>query len=286
MGKRKLTFIVAWIMVGTFILGGCSDPKIVNVDINPPTKGLLHYLKQDQMVNVSDNGYKVRVESSTAEVNSETEVKLTLRVLDSSGLPVRKFSEDMTKLMHLIVVSSDLSSFSHLHPEYKGKGIFSVAYKFPFGGDFLLISEFMPDKQGVTVYKQWISVKGKSPLAEKLISDTATKQTVGGLDVSLSMMPDAKHLAAGQTAMLNFRFTDAKTHKPVKLEPYLGTAGHCVILNDTANQYLHVHAATDMSSGENVMFHTQFPASGTYKLWAQVQYGGKVNVVPYVIRVQ
>lgn len=282
----KLVSFGVWILIGSIFLGGCSDSNFNNVDINPPTKGLLHYLQQGQMANVSDNGYRVRVESSAAQVKSDTEVELTLRVLDPSGMPVQTFSEDMTKLMHLIVVSSDLSSFSHLHPEYKGKGTFSITHKFPSGGKFLLISEFMPDKRGVTVYKQWITVKGVSPKAEKLVPDTILQKTVDGLDVSLSMMPDANYLAAGQTAMLNFRFTDAKTNKPVRLEPYLGTAGHCVILNDQANQYLHVHAVKDMSTGENVMFHTMFPVRGNYKLWVQVQYSGKVIVVPFVIKVQ
>jgi hypothetical protein len=282
----KLVFFGVWIMIGAIVLGGCSDSKFDNVDMNPPTKGLLHYLQQGQMANVSDYGYRVIVESSAAEIKSDTEVGLTLRVLDPSGMPVQRLSEDMTKLMHLIVVISDLSSFSHLHPEYKGKGIFSITHKFPSGGKFLLISEFMPDKKGVTVYKQWINIKGESPKAEKLVPDTVLLRTVDGLDVSLSMMPDAKHLAAGQTAMLNFRFTDAKTNESVKLEPYLGTAGHCVILNDQANQYLHVHAVKDMSTGENVMFHTLFPVSGNYKLWVQVQYSGKVIVVPFVIEVQ
>jgi hypothetical protein len=110
----KLVFFVALIMIGSFVLGGCSDSKFVNVDINPPTKGLLHALQQGQMANVSDNGYTVRVEPSAVEVNSDTEEEFTLRVLDPSGMPVQTFSEDMTKLMHLIVVIGDLSSFSHL----------------------------------------------------------------------------------------------------------------------------------------------------------------------------
>ena len=278
--------IVIGLLITLILVGGCSSRTMDNVDIHPPTQGLLHYLKKDQMANVSDRGYKVLVKTAAPIVRSKREVQLSLEVVDPSGIPVNTLSEDMTKLMHLIIVSSDLSSFSHVHPKYEGAGKFTVKFQFPFGGDFLLISEFMPDRQGLTVYKQWLKVKGDKPQAEQLTPDTTLHTTIDGVNVSLSMMPDAREVKAGQMAMLTFHLTDASTGKPISLEPYLGTSGHCVILDSKAKQYLHVHAAGEMSRGASVMFHTEFPAKGIYKVWGQFQYKGNVIVVPFVISVQ
>ncbi|MFC5652549.1 hypothetical protein ACFPYJ_26205 [Paenibacillus solisilvae] len=281
--KAAIVFLLTIILI---IVSGCSGHTMDNVDIHPPTQGLLHYLQKDQMANVSDRGYKVSVKTSSAAVSSKNEAQLTLEVADPSGVPVNSFTEDMTKLMHLIIVSSDLSSFSHVHPEYEGEGKFTVKFKFPSGGDYLLITEFMPGDKGLTVYKQWIKVEGDKPQAKKLTPDTDLERNIDGVNISLSMMPDAKEVRAGQMAMLDFRLTDAATGKDIPLEPYLGTSGHCVILDSKAKQYLHVHAVSEMSRGSSVMFHTAFPTSGTYKVWGQFQYRGKVIVVPFVITVQ
>lgn len=282
--NNRVTIILILVML--ILLGGCSRRTMDNVDIHPPRQGLLHYMQQDQMANVSDRGYKVKLKTAVPTVSSKSEVNLMLEVVDPSGIPVTTFTEDMTKLMHLIIVSSDLSSFSHVHPVYEGAGKFSVKFQFPFGGDFLLITEFKPDRQNVTVYKQWMRVEGDKPQAGQLTPDTIFHKTIGGVNISLSMMPDVKEVKAGQMAMLNFHLTDATTGKPIPLEPYLGTSGHCVILDSKAKQYLHVHAAGEMSRGSSVMFHTEFPASGTYKVWGQFQYQGKVIIVPFVISVQ
>ncbi|WP_090977466.1 hypothetical protein [Paenibacillus sp. CF384] len=270
------------------LLGGCSGKPLRNVEIDPPTRGLLHYLQQDQMTNVSDRGYKVIVaEEEEKSAQSGREIGLELQVLDPSGVPVERFTEDMTKLMHLIVVSADLSTFSHVHPVHEGQGKFKVKLSFPHGGRFLLISEFMPDDVGLTVYKKWITVGGEEPASEKLTVSESMQTVVAGVEVTLTAMPDVQEIKAGEMAMLNFTLKDAATGKPIKLEPFLGTAGHCVILDESATQYLHVHAVSGMSSGSSssVMFHTQFPKAGLYKLWGQFQYQGKVLVVPFVIKV-
>ncbi|AZN42966.1 hypothetical protein [Paenibacillus albus] len=284
--RKRLSTALTMILI-VLVLSSCAGEPMRNVQINPPSKGLIHYLQQDQMANVSDNGYRAVIDTtSTKELQSNEEASIQLQVLDPSGKPVQHFKEDMTKLMHLIVVSSDLSTFEHIHPDYVANGWFHAKVNFPHGGQFLLVSEFMPDNAGLTVYKQWVTVDGKKAAAKKLVPDKQFTQTVDGLQITLSAMPDIAEVRGGDMAMLNFTLKDAATGKFIQLEPYLGTAGHCVILDEKAKQYLHVHAASDMSSGSNVMFHAEFPKAGIYKLWGQFQYKGKVIVAPFVIEVK
>ncbi|WP_308635912.1 hypothetical protein [Paenibacillus silvisoli] len=278
---------IRWLAAGMalLLLGGCTGEPLRNVEVQPPTRGLLHYLQQDRMTNVSDRGYKVTIAAEQgAKIGQDAE--LTLQVVDPSGMPVEQFTEDMTKLMHLIVVSSDLSSFSHVHPMHEGKGLFKTKVSFPHGGRFLLISEFMPNEEDLTVVKQWVTVDGEEPAREQLVPAKSLETAVDGVNVTLSMMPGLSEVKAGEMAMLQFTLRDAETGEAVKLEPYLGTSGHCVILDESATQYLHVHAATEMSTGSSVMFHTEFPKAGVYKLWGQFQYKGKVLVVPFVVEVK
>ncbi|QHW33273.1 hypothetical protein GZH47_22430 [Paenibacillus rhizovicinus] len=290
--QARRIWSAAGLLAAILLLGGCGSGTMSGVDVHPPTKGLLHYLQQaGQMGNVSDRGYRVTAEAEDGQPSAGAEAALTLQVSDASGRPVQAFADDMTKLMHFIVVSKDLSEFQHLHPEYEGQGKFSVKLTFPRGGPFLLVSEFMPDGKGLTVYKQWMDVSGGGTgAAQELEAADATQNalptvTVNGLDIKLTAMPQLNELKAGEMVMLAFSVRKAGTDERIVLEPYLGTAGHCVILDEKAEQYLHVHAAAEMSTGSSVMFHAEFPKAGVYKLWAQFQYEGQVVTAPFVLRV-
>lgn len=220
------------------------------------------------------------------EVDNWMTLVITLQVLNSSDIPVNVFSEDMTKLMHLIVVDKSLRFFAHVHPIYEGNGIFRAELTVPYGGNYLFVTEFIPDKKGVTVYKQWLNAAGKvmEPIHETLDEVYAT--TVDGVSFTLSVMPSFKELRAGEMVMLNFHYEDAITGESIELEPFLGTSGHGVIFDMKAEQYVHVHAADGMSSEGNVMFHAEFPKSGLYKVWGQFKYKGKIIIVPYLVEVK
>jgi hypothetical protein len=75
------------------------------------------------------------------------------------------------------------------------------------------------------------------------------------------------------------------------LQPYLGAMGHCVIVSEDGQTYLHSHPeqlfnpTPDTHGGPAVMFHTIFPHPGLYKIWGQFQRNGKVLVSSFVVNV-
>jgi len=281
---KRISSIMIYCLCAVMLLIGCSAPPMYNKDYEPPSKGLLPYLQKGAMNNPSNQGYSVILYD--AEEKGTGEQVMLLQVLNANGESVSDFSEDMTKLMHLIVVSRDLQFFSHVHPEYEGEGIFRAELDLSYGGDFLFITEFIPDKKGITVHKQWVRGDGApSTIADLAVSESYL-ETVGQVEFKLSVHPSFKELRSGEMAMLVFSYRDVDTGEPVELEPYLGTGGHCVILDETASQYVHVHAMDGMNSHGSVMFHAEFPTAGIYKLWGQFQLKGEVLVVPFVIRVQ
>lgn len=239
------------------------------------------------MKNPTSNGYVVEVSTSDGEIVSGQSETLLLAVKDEAGKPVNRFTEDMTKLFHFIIVSRDLSIFAHIHPEFNENGTFEIQHQFPFAGDFLLISEFIPAGKELTVHKQWITLPGTSRANSSVSPDSSSTKTIDDVVVTLSTMPDSDELKAGQMVMLNFQLTDKNSGKPIAdVEPFLGTRGHAVILDSSADRYLHVHAMDGMGGGSNVMFHTEFPAAGLYKIWGQFQVNGKVIVAPFVLQVK
>jgi hypothetical protein len=96
--------------------------------------------------------------------------------------------------------------------------------------------------------------------------------------------------AAGIETYLLFRFT-ADGQPVTDLEPYLGAMGHCVVISEDGQHYLHCHPEqlwtpkADAHGGPAVTFHTVFPKPGRYKIWGQFQRHGKVIVASFVLDV-
>ena len=87
---------------------------------------------------------------------------------------------------------------------------------------------------------------------------------------------------SGQDSDFALRFTDTATGRPVTgLQPYLGAAGHIVILRSDGTRFAHAHAETTdgrgrptfatpgSTFGPDLGFHTRFETAGTYRLWGQ-----------------
>ncbi|OMF38384.1 hypothetical protein BK133_02355 [Paenibacillus sp. FSL H8-0548] len=283
---RMISVLIVPLLILMLAATGCTSTTLKNVDMEPSTQGLLAALQKEQMTAASDLGYQVTITDITESEPRIGKSDLYLHVLDSAGQPVTEFKEDMTKLMHLIAVSKDLSSFQHVHPELVEGNLFHAQLDFPFASPYLVTTEFRPNKAEATVHKQWLQISGTETSNEPLLPEQVWQKEMNGLQITLSASPALSEMKAGQMVMLLFRIMDTETGKPInKIEPFLGTSGHCVILSSDAQQYVHAHAMEAMSGGANVMFHTVFPQKGIYKLWGQFQYNGEVITVPFVVKV-
>ena len=213
---------------------------------------------------------------------SGKEEQISIQIQDNTGKPVEKFQVSHEKQMHLIVVNKDLSYFSHIHPEYKGKGLFQISTTFPSGGDFKLIADFIPEGGDPKTESQWVKVAGDSPPAKPLQPDTTLTKVIDGKEVTLAF----DKLQAGKELMMTFTINDANTKQPItNLEPYLGAVGHVVILSADAEKYLHNHPLEEKATGPLAKFGTSFPSSGVYKIWGQFQHQGRTFIAPFTVQV-
>ena len=260
--------------------------------------------------------------SEPSELTPGVTALWTLKITDKkTGQPVNDYTVVHDKLMHLIVVSRDLKWFNHLHPELKPDGTFVVSAELPRAGSYKLYADYTPKGEEQEIAQHAFATKGETakPLKAQLTPDKAqgmwmlkdeTSHPEGdpagaaGGKYQVALMPMPMKLVAGQDAMLHFQVRDAKGQPLTDLEPYLGAMGHCVILSDDSDVYLHSHpmgaemegmnhdmgdmkmdAPKTAASGPDVIFHTNFPRKGLYKVWGQFKHKGKIVTAPFVVNV-
>jgi hypothetical protein len=207
---------------------------------------------------------------------------IRLKITKNNGEPVDHFDITHEKLLHLMIISKDLSYFHHVHPEYKGNGVFEIANKFPSGGEYRLIADFQPSGGDSMTKMEWVRIPGTRTQAVPVVPDDRLEHIVNGIRIQLS----TDGLAANKEVTLKFSMTDEKTNQPITdLQPYLGSIGHVVVLSKDGQRYLHIHPSEGQGTGPDAEFDTEFPQSGIYKIWGQFQRNHKVFTVSYVVKV-
>ena len=97
----------------------------------------------------------------------------------------------------------------------------------------------------------------------------------------------SEDFVAGKYACLTFTVKDAKTGEPVTdLQPFLGAPAHMLIVRSDLTDAVHAHPEELTTGGPAISFHPLVPAPGDYKVWLQIQRGGKVITVPFALRAE
>lgn len=208
---------------------------------------------------------------------------LALTVSSGKGELIEDFEVTNEKLLHLIVVSGDLQQFQHVHPVYKGQGIFELPIVFPAGGAYKLYADFLPKGMNELTRIGEVSVRGELPAPSILMPSETLVAQVDGVQVELTFAEEP--LPQTQLSM-TYTFTDAKTGEPIDdLELYLGAVGHVVAIDQSMRQFIHIHPLNWASKGPQAVFGVSFPVNGLYKIWGQFQHKGKTVVVPFVVKI-
>jgi len=210
---------------------------------------------------------------------------LTFSVYEPNGeKPVANLLDVHERPFHLFILSRDLHTFAHVHPERQPDGAFRVTHDLP-PGEYVLLADFLP--AGGTsqfIHKAIVTPGYSGPLFESLpdIPVMAGEQVGGGLRIRM----EAPSPAARRESVVRFHVADAVTNKPVSdLEPYLGASAHLLIVNRDLTLAMHAHPEGTTTTGPIVAFAPVFPAPGRYKLWVQIQRNGEVITAPFVVEV-
>lgn len=210
-------------------------------------------------------------------------LRLVIRDPDT-GDPVRAFATVHERPFHLFIVGRDLEHFAHVHPEAAGEGTFELRDPIP-PGEYMLIADFLPHGGTSQTLQRAIVTPGYEgplmPPAPRLSAGPAAR-VVHGLRIAL----ETEDLVARKQVTLRFTVRDEATGRPVTdLEPYLGAPAHLLIVNADLTGALHGHPIETGTGGPTVTFEPLIPVAGSYKVWVQVQRGGRVVTAPFVLDV-
>lgn len=198
---------------------------------------------------------------------------LVIRLKDQMNHPVSELEVNHEKLMHLIVVSSDLKEYNHLHPVSEEPGVFKTPHTLK-DGEYKIFVDIKPKKLAYEVQPITFIIGNPSEEHDHgtLEPDTSLVKQTG--DYTVALKPTSFN--ANEEIQLNF---DLNGETP---EQHLGALGHVVILDEKADNYIHVHPL----HGDEPIFETKFTKPGLYKVWAEFKFNGVVNVFPYVIEIK
>jgi hypothetical protein len=221
------------------------------------------------------------------------------------GEVVRSYDIDMTKLMHMIVVSDDLTDFQHVHPTLLPNGHFTIELHLAEPVEaYHIYLDGRPRGFGRNVVRFDLPAEAGAPTAIRQVHAAGSSVQVGPYLV----MIDPTSVPIGEIATISVRIF--KNGQPAKdLHPYLGVMSHGVLIGTKDLTYLHVHGMTaemlDMSSnandcGDSMMmqmtpmppnlnigheFELQVlaPATQDYNLWLQFIGGKTLYTAPLLV---
>ncbi len=217
------------------------------------------------------------------------------------GKPITNYTLDMTKLMHLIIVSDDFTEFFHVHPAFDAKtGHFTIEQRLDPLHRYYAYADSQPTGMSQQVFRFTIQ---PGPNATNNVSPFKRPSPVtadaGPYTVTLAKTT----LPANTMQMIDVNITRNGT-PATDLKPYLGAAAHAVFINTSSLQYVHVHpmvqgahaSMSDMhmsmpmnddigmgKAGPKLMMHVPPLPAGIYRLWLQFQGGSTLQVAAFTI---
>lgn len=234
-----------------------------------------------------------------------------------------EFVPDHGRIAHLFLVRDEsLDAFADLHPTRSSARIFETRLPpLPAGAYHAFLEVVDGSGRSWTVVAP-LSVRDSVAAATSLDPDDGftvsspianSPSASGNLTVSLAgggsmTWERAGSLTAGPELTIRVSVRDADG-KPAVLEPYLGTAGHAVVMRRDRGVFVHVHpggmvsaAAESLAAarwnnasamthasiaGDGVVrFPFALPTEGTYRVWVQVRMKGRVETGVFDTAVQ
>jgi Heavy metal binding domain len=243
------------------------------------------------LVPIPDNtgaSYWLDVRADPLAVVPKKPTKLRIGVRDrSTNAVVSRFDRMHERLLHLFVVSNDLTFFDHVHPETATDGWFEVVMTFPKPGAYRLVADLLPTGATPQTLQHTILTAGPTTRAvspARSIEAEVLEVREGG--VRARLIPN--NMRVGDDSHVVLELADADTGQPLTdLELYLGAWGHMLLASSDLADIVHSHPLIEETArgGPTITFQTMFARQGWYRVWAQVQRRGRLLTFGFTVRV-
>lgn len=218
---------------------------------------------------------------STVEAGKEVSMQFTPKIKgkETDLVPLDVVHE---KKIHLILVSSDLGWFDHLHPEFQADGSYLLKATFPSGGDYILFADYTPSGASHQVEKINIAVSGNPAKPTTYTAGSVTTWKNGDTEATLNP-GGGKFVAGEQMHIAGVIKSKGKEVDANSMDNWLGAKGHMVIIKTGSYEYIHVHP--EVENG-HLDLHATFDTPGIYRGWLQFQLNGQLYTSDFVINVE
>lgn len=227
----------------------------------------------------AENSAKVEVTLNTEPqpIEAGTPAKLTFAFKENERNVILDISHEMK--VHLMVVNENLSWFRHIHPKEQTDSSYVVSETFPYGGKYILFSDFKPQGATFVVDKKEITVKGNSDNN----ADFSTKfvSVVDGYTVTLENGNDLK-TNRSQSLEISVE-KDGKKLVESDIQPYLAATAHIAMISKEDKDFLHIHPMSDERFP--IYAESHIKKQGIYRIWVEFQTNGKVHTADFTVEV-
>ncbi len=220
--------------------------------------------------------------------------------------------EDHGKLVHLFMVDrAERRSFAHLHPTTTDTITFTAPFPALPAGTYSVFADVVHASGFTQTLTTTVTIDGDT--TSTLAPSDDDSWAIGRMrdsvrstlddGASLTWLLGNRQIRAGEEAGLRF-VLDRPAGDTAAIEPYLGMAGHAVIVRDDGRVFIHLHplgtisvaaqarlggapdhAATGHKRAgvpDTLYFPYAFPQAGTYTVWVQLKRGGRVRTGSFI----
>ena len=203
------------------------------------------------------DAHDLKLELEPASLRAGEDGEIAFRILGPDGEPITKFDVAHTKQVHLILVSRDLEHFRHVHPKAT-EDQWSAQVRPPAPGDYRVVADVKHDGRALALTGD-LTVDGDPVATGQPAAEATFKE---------------QELTAGRPVTLEFE-------APGRTQPYLGAAGHLVVMREGDLEYLHVHPKKD-----ELAFGAGFPEAGRYVMFLEYRRAGEVKLSRFAVAVR
>ncbi len=151
---------------------------------------------------------------------------------------------DHGKLMHLFLIDTKGEKFAHLHPEQKDSSHFTSTLPTLNQGKYLIFAEVVHSNGMAETLTDTLQL---SENIHSLITDSDDFAGDVPLSSEVSVIDNLRikainqdEIISGKPVKISFKCSEDEG-KPADLQPYLGMAGHAIVMKDDASVFIHLH---------------------------------------------
>lgn len=219
-------------------------------------------------LSVIEDGYRLVPEDRLADPG-----RFGFTITGPDGAAVREFDVLHDRELHLIVASTDLQHYAHLHAERDTDGLWVADLPQLPAGAYRAFADFKP--AGGHQHTLGIDLVAPGATGAPPALELRDRTVLDGFEITIDNTGTSRTTAE---VVLTVR----RHGKTVITEPYLGAAGHLVALRDGDLAYLHVHPLDEAPNGP-VRFAVEVPTAGVYAMFFDFRIDGVVRNARFVL---